>query len=142
MRVHTVGSRPHVQGHLAALRLRHSAGDLTDAAGLLLLRRLWDRLGLGQRIDAEASWLRGVYRPSLMVELWTVLLLYDGGRMYDLRLLEGRGVRRLFGWHDFPIRPPSAAGCVAAASGWRLSSTACSGRWCAGAGRPLRCRDR
>ena len=102
MRVHTVDSRPHVQGHSAALRLRHSAGDLTDAAGLLLLRRLWDRLGLGQRIDAEASWLRGAYRPSLMVELWTVLLLYGGGRMDDLRLLEGRGVRRLFGWHDIP----------------------------------------
>lgn len=102
MRVHTIVSRPHVQGTPAPLRLRHSAGDLTDGAGLLLLRRLWDRLGLGERIDAEASWLRGAYRPSLMVELWTVLLLYGGGHMDDLRLLAGRGVRRLFGWQAVP----------------------------------------
>jgi hypothetical protein len=57
------------------LRLRHSAGELSDGGGLLLLRQLWDRLGLGERIDTEAAWLRGQYRPSLMVELWIVLLL-------------------------------------------------------------------
>lgn len=102
MRVHTIESRPHVQGSAAPLRLRHSAGDLTDGAGLLLLRRLWDRLGLGQRIDADASWLRGDYRPSLMTELWVVLLLYGGGWMDDLRLLRGRGIRRLFGWRAVP----------------------------------------
>lgn len=55
MRVHPIPSRPHVQGSAAPLRLRHSGGDPTDGAGLLLLRRLWDRLGLGQRIDAEGS---------------------------------------------------------------------------------------
>jgi hypothetical protein len=91
-----------VQGHSAALRLRHSAGELTDGAGLLLLRRLWDRLGLGQTIDTNAAWLRGDYRPSLMVELWIVLLLYGGGHMDDLRLLAGRGIRRLFGWKGLP----------------------------------------
>jgi hypothetical protein len=102
VRVHTIESRPHVQGSSAPLRLRHSAGDLTDGAGLLLVRRLWDRLGLGQRIDAEAAWLRGGYRPSLLVELWVVLLLYGGARMEDLRLLRGRGIRRLFGWRSIP----------------------------------------
>ena len=102
MRVHTIASRPHVQGSPAPLRLRHSAGELSDGGGLLLVRRLWDRLGLGQRIDTEAAWLRGDYRPSLMVELWVVMLLYGGGCMDDLRLLGGRGIRRLFGWKALP----------------------------------------
>lgn len=102
MRVHTIASRPHVQGASVPLRLRHSAGELTDGGGLLLVRGLWDRLGLGQRIDAEAAWLRGEYRPSLMVELWIVLLLYGGGCMDDLARLGGRGIRRLFGWKAVP----------------------------------------
>ncbi|MBA4157490.1 MAG: hypothetical protein H0X65_08440 [Gemmatimonadetes bacterium] len=91
-----------MQGSSTPLRLRHSAGELTDGGGLLLVRRLWDRLGLGQRIDTQASWLRGECRPSLMVELWVVLLLYGGGCMDDLRLLTGRGIRRLFGWKRLP----------------------------------------
>lgn len=91
-----------MQGSPAPLRLRHSAGELTDGAGLLLLRGLWDRLELGQRIDTEAAWLRGHYRPSLMVELWVMLLLYGGGCMDDLQLLGGRGIRRLFGWKTVP----------------------------------------
>jgi hypothetical protein len=91
-----------VQGIAAPLRLRHSAGELTDGGGLLLLRRLWDRLGLGQAIDEQSGWLAGEYRPSLLVELWVVLLLYGGGCMDDLALLRGRGVRRLFGWKAVP----------------------------------------
>jgi hypothetical protein len=98
VRVHTIGSRPHVQGSSAPLRVRHSAGELTDGGGLLLVRRLWDRLGLGGWLDDEATWLPGLFRPSLLVEIWVVLLLYGGGRMEDLRLLSGRGIRRLFGW--------------------------------------------
>jgi hypothetical protein len=77
VRIHSIASRPHVQGSPAPLRLRHSAGELTDGAGLLLLRRLWDRLGLGERIDTQARWLRGEYRPSLMVELWAEPLRRD-----------------------------------------------------------------
>jgi hypothetical protein len=77
-------------------------GELTDGGGLLVVRRLWDRLGLGARIDQQAAWLPGLFRPSLMVELWIVLLLYGGGRMDDLRLLSGRGIRRLFGWKAVP----------------------------------------
>jgi hypothetical protein len=102
VRVHPISSRRHVRGASAPLRLRHSAGDLTDGGGLLLVRRLWDRLGLGQRIDTESAWLRGEYRSSLLVELWIVLLLYGGGCMDDLRLLGGRGIRRLFGWKAVP----------------------------------------
>lgn len=102
MRVHTIASRPHVQGTSAPLRLRHSAGELTDGGGLLLVRRLWDRLGLGERIDARAAWLSGHYRSSLLVESWIVLLLYGGGAMDDLRWLAGRGIRRLFGWAAVP----------------------------------------
>ena len=37
-----------------------------------------------------------------MVELWVVLLLYGGGVMDDLPLLERRGVRRVFGWARVP----------------------------------------
>jgi hypothetical protein len=119
VRVHTIESRPHVQGSSAPLRLRHSAGDLTDGAGLLLVRRLWDRLGLGQRIDAEAAWLRGDYRPSLLVELWVVLLLYGGGRMEDLRLLQGRSLHRLFGWKSVP--DPTTFGRFLRRGGLRLA---------------------
>lgn len=120
MRVHTIASRPHVQGSTAPLRLRHSAGDLTDGAGLLLLRRLWDRLGLGERIDTRASWLGGSYRPSLMVELWVVLLLYGGGCMEDLRLLWGRGLGRIFGWARIP--DPTTFGRWLRRGGERLAS--------------------
>jgi len=102
VRTHVTGSRPHVQGSSAPLRLRHSASELTDGAGLVLVRRLWDQLGLGQRIDAQTTWLPGVFRPSLMVEIWVVLLLYGGGRMDDLRLLEKRGIGKLFGWKRIP----------------------------------------
>ena len=44
VRNHRIPSRPHLQGDPAPLRLRHSARDLTDGGGLVLLRRLWDRL--------------------------------------------------------------------------------------------------
>lgn len=102
MRTHFIGSRPHVQGSAAPLRLRHSSAELTDGAGLLLVRRLWDQLDLGRKIDSEASWLAGLYRPSLMVEMWVVLLLYGGARMDDLPLLGRRGIRKLFGWLTVP----------------------------------------
>jgi hypothetical protein len=120
VRVHTIASRPHVQGASAPLRLRHSAGDLTDGAGLLLVRRLWDRLGMGDWIDREASWLRGRFRPSLMVELWTVLLLYGGGSMDHLRWLKGRGIRRLFGWVAVP--DPTTFGRFLRRGGTRFST--------------------
>jgi hypothetical protein len=119
VRVHSIGSRPHVQGSPAPLRLRHSAAELTDGAGLLLVRRLWDRLGLGQRIDQDATWLVGDYRPSLMVEVWVVLLLYGGGSMDHLRWLAGRGMRRLFGWAAVP--DPTTFGRFLRRGGERLS---------------------
>src|SRR5690606_18769573 len=46
--------------------------------------------------------VRGVYRPSLMVEAWVALLLYGGRWLDDLRLLRSRGVSRLFGWARVP----------------------------------------
>jgi len=119
VRVHTIDSRPHVQGTSAPLRLRHSAGELTDGAGLLLVRRLWDRLGLGAWLDDGATWLPGIFRPSLLVEMWIVLLLYGGGRMEDLRLLSGRGIRRLFGWRAVP--DPSTFGRFLRRGGERLA---------------------
>lgn len=119
VRVHTIVSRPQVQGTRAPLRVRHSAGELTDGAGLLLVRRLWDRLGLGVRIDQQSAWLPGVFRPSLMVEMWIALLLYGGGRMDDLRLLAGRGVRRLFGWKAVP--DPTTFGRFLRRGGERLA---------------------
>lgn len=97
MRNHVIPSRPHVQGSAAPLRLRHSAGELTDGAGLLLLRRAWDALGIGGWLDAKTAGQSGRYRASLMVELWVALLLYGGGWMDDLKLFSRRGIRRLFG---------------------------------------------
>lgn len=140
MRVHSIASRPHVQGSPAPLRLRHSAGELTDGAGLLLVRRLWDQLGLGRRIDDEARWLVGVFRPSLLVELWVVLLLYGGGSMNHLRWLGGRGIRRLFGWAAVP--DPTTFGRFLRRGGERFSKVldtllwqVVQARW-AGAGVP------
>lgn len=102
MRGHRIPSRPHVQGSPAPLRVRHSAGDLLDGGGLVLLRRAWDQLGVGRWLDARTATLPGRYRPSLMVELWIALLLYGGGWMDDLALLGSRGIRRLFGWRAVP----------------------------------------
>lgn len=102
MRNHRIGSRPHVQGASAPLRLRHSAQNLTDGGGLVVLRRLWDGWDLGTWIDRRSRTLGGYFRPSLMVELWVVLLLYGGRVLDDLRLIERRGVRRLFGWVRVP----------------------------------------
>ena len=96
------GRRPHVQGSRAAPRVRGGGGRITDAGGLVVVRRLWDALGLGRWIDDRAREVPGRYRPSLMVESWVVLLLYGGGAMDDLPLLERRGVRRIFGWARVP----------------------------------------
>ena len=102
MRNHRIDSRPHVQGSSAPLRLRHSARDLTDGGGLILIRRLWDALNLGSMIDRAAPQVGGFFRPSLMVEVWIVLLLYGGRVLDDLPLLERRSIRRLFGWVRVP----------------------------------------
>lgn len=102
MRVHHIPSRLHLQGDPAPLRLRHSAGNLTDGAGLVLLRRLWDQLGLGRQLDERAQGLAGVYRPSLLVEVWIALLFYGGAWIDDLRLLGSRGISRIFGWKSVP----------------------------------------
>ena len=102
MRHHHTGSRPHVQGSAQPLRVRHSARNLTDGGGLVLVRKLFDRLGLGGWIDCRTGKEKGFFRPSLMVEVWVVLLLYGGGVMDDLPLLERRGVRRIFGWVRVP----------------------------------------
>lgn len=102
MRNHRISPRPHVQGETAPLRLRHSARNLTDGGGLVLVRKLWDRLGVGEWIDARTEAIAGRFRPSLMVEVWTVLLLYGGGVLDDLPLLARRSVRRLFGWKRVP----------------------------------------
>ncbi len=96
------GSRPHVQGSPAAPGVRGGGVRITDAGGLVVVRRLWDALGLGRWIDDRTGNVPGRYRPSLMVELWVALLLYGGGVMDDLPLLERRGVRRIFGWRRVP----------------------------------------
>ena len=97
MRHHHTGSRPHVQGSRRPLRVRHSARNLADAGGLVLLRKLFDRL-----IDGRTNEEKGFYRPGLMTEVWIALLLYGGGVIDDLPLLERRGVRRIFGWTHVP----------------------------------------
>lgn len=102
MRNHRIDSRPHVQGTPAPLRLRHSARNLTDGGGLILIRRLWDTLNLGSMIDRAIPQVGGFFRPSLMVEVWVVLLLYGGRVLDDLPLLQRRSIRRLFGWVRVP----------------------------------------
>lgn len=101
MRNHRIGSRPHLQGDGAPLRLRHSARNLTDGGGLILLRKLWDRLDLGRWIDRHTEELPGFFRSSLMVEVWVALLLYGGTALDHLKPLD-RGIRRLSGWVRVP----------------------------------------
>ena len=66
MRHHHTGSRPHVQGSRRPLRVRHSAQNLTDGGGLVLVRKLFDRFGLAGWIDGQANREKGSYRPGLM----------------------------------------------------------------------------
>jgi len=46
--------------------------------------------------------MAGVFRPSLMVEIWVALLWYGGGALDHVRWLSGRNVRRIFGWITVP----------------------------------------
>lgn len=91
-----------MQGSGRALRVRHSARNLTDGGGLVLVRALFDRFALAGRIDCRGKREKGFFRPGLMTEVWIVLLLYGGGVMTDPRLLDRRGVRRIFGWVRVP----------------------------------------
>ena len=102
MRNHHTGSRPHVQGASQPLRVRHSARHLTDGGGLVVVRKLFDRFGLAGWIDVRAKKEKGFFRPGLMTEVWIALLLYGGGVIDDLPLLDRRGVRRIFGWIRVP----------------------------------------
>ena len=102
MRLHSIDARPHVQGDAAPLRLTDHGRELTDGAGLLLLRGLWDRLHLGARIDQRTARIDHRYRSSLFIESWMALLWYGGGAMTDLAALAERGVPRLFGWRRVP----------------------------------------
>jgi len=102
VRTHRIVSRPHVQGAARPLRLAHNAQGLTDGAGLLLVRQLWDRLQLGARIDRRTVDVDRRYRSSLFIEVWIALLLYGGGVLDDLPRLAARGVARLFGWRTVP----------------------------------------
>lgn len=103
MQHHHTGSRPRVQGLGRAL-VQHSARNLTDGDGLVLVRKLFDRFALAGWLDCRAKREKGFFRPSLMTAAWIVLLFYGGRVMDDLSLLERRGVRRIFGW----IRVPDA----------------------------------
>jgi len=97
-----IPSRPHVQGSTRPLPLRPSAQELTDGAGLLVLRCLWDELDLGRWIEAHTAEVGSWFSSSLMVEVWTALLWYGGDWMDDLELMARRRVRRLFGWERVP----------------------------------------
>ncbi len=48
------------------------------------------------------TWPMRTEKPGLMTEVWITLLLYGGGVIDDLPLLERRGVRRIFGWTRVP----------------------------------------
>ncbi|MGH7646190.1 MAG: IS1380 family transposase [Gemmatimonadales bacterium] len=91
-----------MQGTTRPLHLAHNAQGLTDGAGLLLVRQLWDRLQLGARIDRRTAVVDRRYRSSLFIESWIALLLYGGGVLDDVPRLAARGVAQLFGWRTVP----------------------------------------
>ncbi|MGH7501477.1 MAG: IS1380 family transposase [Longimicrobiales bacterium] len=102
MRTHRIGSRPHIQGSCAPLRLCGRAGGITDGAGLVLLRHLWDRLDVGAWLDSRTRGIAGVFRPSLMLEILVALLWYGGGALDHVSWLGPRNIRRIFGWVSVP----------------------------------------
>lgn len=93
-----IPARPHVQGSACAIEVETTQEQLTDAAGLVPFRVVWDRLRLGEYLDQALAGIGGAYRPSLHIEQWMALLLYGGHCMDHLPLLESRGVQALFGW--------------------------------------------
>ena len=93
-----IPTRPHVQGSAASLELGTTEEQLTDGAGLVPFRALWDRLNMGAHLNDVLGWMRGRYRPALQIEQWLAMLVYGGTHMDHLPLLETRGVRALFGW--------------------------------------------
>lgn len=95
-----IPTRPHVQGSAAAIGVETTSEQLTDAAGLVPFRMVWDRLRLGRYMDEALAGIGGTYRPSLHAEQWMALLLYGGHCMDHLPLLESRGVQALFGWRS------------------------------------------
>ena len=62
-----------------------------------MVRKLFDRFARAGWIDRRAAKEKGFFRPSLMTEVWIVLLLYGDRVMDDLPFLNRRGVRRTFG---------------------------------------------
>ena len=127
---------PRARLQAGALRVRHSARNLTDGGGLVLVRALFDGFGLAGRIDCKTKGEKGFFRPGLMTEVWIVLLLYGGGVMTDLRLLDRRGVRRIFGW----VRVPHSDDVRALAEEvgrdhGPAAGRGCCGGWCDSAGR-------
>lgn len=133
--------RPHVQGEAAGIEIETTGEVLTDAAGLAVLRSVWDRLGIGEYLDRELSDIGGWYRPSLQMEQWTTLLAYGGGCMDHLPLLESRGVRVLMGWERV-VDPTSCgrflrrAGLKGSKVSDRLVRKVVVARWKAGKGVP------
>lgn len=97
-----ISARPCVQGEKVGLVVREGKARLTDAAGLLGLRKVWDDLGIGAYLEAEAGRGTEQYRVSTIVEQWCALLYYGGGRLDDVDWLSGRGVKELFGWAKIP----------------------------------------
>src|SRR5215216_1659213 len=93
-----IQKRPHVQGEASGIEVGTTTEVLTDAAGLVAMRAAWDTLELGAFLDQGLAAVPGRYRPALYAEQWTSLLLYGGGCMDHLPLLESRGVQGLFGW--------------------------------------------
>lgn len=102
MRCHRIPCRPAAQGNAAGLRVRHSATGLTNGAGWLLVRQLWDRFAFSAPIDQHAPVVGGRYRASTMLETWVAGLLYGVEHLDDRRFLASRGVAPLFGWTRVP----------------------------------------
>lgn len=83
---------------------------------LVLVRKLFDRPGLAGWTNTRTGKEKGFFRSSLMVEAWVVLLLYGGGLMDDLPLLDRRGAGSSAGCGCRTPRPSGAGsgGCPSA----------------------------
>ena len=91
-----------MQGRAESLVVRATDAKLTDGGGMVVLRKLWDVLGIGESIRDGTQGIGGMYRPETMVEMWAALVLHGERVMDELPQLESRGVADIFGWEKIP----------------------------------------
>jgi hypothetical protein len=87
----------------ALVRVAASSQQLTAHAGLVLVRELWDRLGVGMLLDVIAVNKRGRgYRPAQSILALCEMLIAGGECLDDAALLRADRGQELLRGHAVP----------------------------------------